>query len=137
MTIRSVLLVDDDLDDQDIFRTALSEVAVSVIFTTANNGEDALQKLQAETNYPDIIFLDINMPVLNGFDTLAQIKKEDSLKHIPVFIYTTSARPEDIEKAKELGAVNCVRKPSDFLELCRFISSVLNSTPRPLPGRMA
>ncbi|HSC38325.1 MAG TPA: response regulator, partial [Chitinophagaceae bacterium] len=63
MTIRSVLLVDDDIDDQDIFRTALMEVAGTVAFTTANNGEDALQKLHADTHYPDIIFLDINMPV--------------------------------------------------------------------------
>ena len=137
MTIRSVLLVDDDLDDQDIFRTALSEVAASVALTTANNGEDALQKLHGNSHYPDLIFLDINMPVLNGFDTLAQIKKEDPIKEIPVFIYTTSARPEDIEKAKELGALDCVKKPADFLELCRFISSVLNTPPHAVQGRMA
>ena len=131
------MLVDDDLDDQDIFRTALSEVAESVALTTANNGEDALQKLHGNTHYPDIIFLDINMPVLNGFDTLAQIKKDDSIKRIPVFIYTTSARPEDVTKAREMGAVDCVKKPSDFSELCRFIGSVLN-TPLPAPqGRMA
>src|SRR5882757_3843376 len=99
MTIRSVLLVDDDLDDQDIFRTALLEVAKSVELATANNGEDALQRLHGNSHYPDIIFLDINMPVLNGFDTLAQIKKDDTIKGIPAFIVTTSARPEDVEKA--------------------------------------
>jgi CheY-like chemotaxis protein len=137
MTIRSVLLVDDDLDDQDIFRTALSEVDGSVELATANNGEDALQKLHGNSHYPDLIFLDINMPVLNGFDTLAQIKKDDSIKRIPVFIYTTSARVEDVERAKELGAIDCVKKPSDFSELCRFIGSVLNTPPRAAPGRMA
>ena len=137
MTIRSVLLVDDDLDDQDIFRTALLEVASSVALTTANNGEDALQQLHNNPHYPDLIFLDINMPVLNGFDTLAQIKKEAPLRNIPVFIYTTSARPEDVERAKELGARDCIRKPSDFRELCRFISSVLGSPPHAVQASLA
>jgi len=124
--MKSLLLVDDDIDDQDIFRTALSQVAQSVVFTTANNGEEALRQLNGNTPYPDIIFLDINMPVMNGFDTLARIKKQESLKHIPVFIYSTSVRPEDIVRAHEMGARNCIKKPSGFMEVCEFINALLN-----------
>lgn len=124
--MRSLLLVDDDADDQDIFRTALAEVAESVVFTTANNGEEALLHLNGSDTHPDIIFLDINMPILNGFDTLVEIKKQQRLSHIPVFIYSTSVRPEDIERARQLGAVNCIKKPSGFLEVCEFLTNLLD-----------
>ena len=129
MPLKSLLLVDDDMDDQDIFKTALSECAQSVAFTTANNGEEALHKLNGNNTYPDIIFLDINMPILNGFDTLVQIKKQEKLRHIPVFIYSTSVLPEDIERARQLGAADCVRKPSGFMELCGFIITLLDQHP--------
>lgn len=125
MPLKSLLLVDDDMDDQDIFRTALSEVAQSVLFTTANNGEEALRKLNGNHVHPDVIFLDINMPILNGFDTLVEIKKQERLRHIPVFIYSTSVRQQDIERARQLGAVNCIKKPSGFMEVCGFISKLL------------
>jgi len=124
--MKYLLLVDDDMDDQDIFRTALAEVAQTVVFATASNGEEALQQLNGDTVYPDVIFLDINMPILNGFETLIQIKKQERLRHIPVFIYSTSVRPEDIEKAMQLGAANCIKKPSGFLEVCNFITRLLN-----------
>jgi len=104
-------------------------VAQSVVFTTANNGEEALRQLNGSSAYPDIIFLDINMPVLNGFDTLARIKKQESLKHIPVFIYSTSVRPEDIVRAREMGARNCIKKPSGFMEVCEFINTLLGGEP--------
>ena len=125
MPANSLLLVDDDIDDQDIFRTALSEVAQSIVFHTANNGEEALRQLENSSAYPDIIFLDINMPILNGFDTLVQIKQHERLKHIPVFIYSTSVRQEDIDRARELGARDCIKKPSGFMEVCGFITSLL------------
>jgi CheY-like chemotaxis protein len=124
--MKYLLLVDDDKDDQDIFRTALAEVAQSVVFATANNGEEALRQLSDGMAYPDLIFLDINMPILNGFDTLVQIKKQDRLRHIPVFIYSTSVRPEDIEKALRLGAANCIKKPAGFMEVCEFITRLIN-----------
>lgn len=124
MRMKSLLLVDDDPDDQDIFRTALAEVAQAVVFTTANNGEEALLLLNGGNMHPDVIFLDINMPILNGFDTLVEIKKQERLRHIPVFIYSTSVRPEDIRKAKQLGAADCIKKPSGFMEVCELLTSL-------------
>jgi CheY-like chemotaxis protein len=75
---------------------------------------------------PDIIFLDLNMPRMNGLEFLKAIKTHRSYKRIPVIIYTTSSNPEDIRKTKDLGATDFVTKPSDFDELYQKLITILN-----------
>ncbi|MET6997687.1 response regulator [Chitinophaga defluvii] len=112
----SVLLIDDDVDDRMIFGEVLQEIAPGIIYNEAINGEDALLKLEADV-LPDIIFLDLNMPRINGKQFLAEVQKMDHLKHIPVVIYTTSSHELDQRETRELGAAGFLTKPNSLKEL--------------------
>jgi len=109
-----ILLVDDDPDDQFIFADTLDEIAKNVECVTANNGVEAIAYLNTANPIPSLIFLDLNMPFMNGFQCLEQIKKDDKLRHLPVIIYTTSDNPTDEKRAKELSASIFFTKPRNF-----------------------
>ena len=112
------LIVDDDTDDRELFCEALTEVMPNSICYNAPNGRRAITALEnREIDLPDLIFLDINMPVMNGWQCLSQLKENEAYKNIPVIIYSTSSYPEDIEKALHYGALCFFSKPSSFKDL--------------------
>lgn len=118
-------LIDDDKDDQEIFLMALEDIGVSVSCITANNGSDALQKFaEDETFLPDYIFLDLNMPKINGRQCLIEIKKINRLKNIPVIIYSTSSAQRDKTETEILGASAFITKPSSISEFSKILSDV-------------
>jgi CheY-like chemotaxis protein len=116
------LLVDDDPDDQEVFLTALNDVASSVLCLVAPDGDRALELLHNEETIPDYIFLDLNMPRMNGFEFLAAMKKSKILKDIPVIVYSTTAQSSQIEKVKKLGATEFFTKTYKYKELCAMLS---------------
>ncbi|GAC1530637.1 MAG: hypothetical protein NVS3B15_09600 [Sediminibacterium sp.] len=119
-------LVDDDMDDQDIFKDALKEIDPSFKVVTAVNGIQAIQQLtKAIGSLPDFIFIDLNMPLMNGIHCLKEVKKITSLLSIPVIIYSTSSFSKDIEDAKKYGAFDYIVKPFCFQELCERIRKVI------------
>ena len=120
-----LFLVDDDVDDQEIFKSALIKINKAFKVLTANNGHEALQFLSSLDELPGNIFVDLNMPRMGGLQFLKEIKKTDTLKHIPVIIYSTSANPADIAVTRELGADRFITKPSKFSELCKVLESLL------------
>lgn len=121
-----VLIVDDDEDDRDLFCDAVNSVDPSIKCLMARNGEEALEGLKNRAfPRPDIIFLDLNMPRLNGMQCLNALKKDPLLKHIPIVIYTTSKLKEDKKAAMQAGAAGFVTKPTSLTELCEMISGVL------------
>ena len=123
---RLFLLVDDDNDDCEFFCEALNEVAPNIECSVANNGVEALKKLREDlTKLPDIIFLDLNMPCMDGRTCLKELKEDNTLKEIPVIIYTTSSNQHDIDETKALGAFHYLTKPSSFKDLREQIVSVL------------
>ncbi|SRR6266542_6222252 len=126
MTHKKILLVDDDADDQLIFTDAMSEVDPGIECITVNNGMEALVYLQTAIPLPSLIFLDLNMPLMNGFQCLAQIKKDNEFKHLPVIIYTTSDNPVDKKRTRELGAEIFFTKISDFKLLKAELLDILN-----------
>ena len=86
-----LLITDDDLDDQLLMRNAIEENRWCGDHQFFNDGEELLAFLKAEKpTQPTIIFLDLNMPRKNGWETLSEIQKDEALKHIPVLIFTTS-----------------------------------------------
>jgi CheY-like chemotaxis protein len=109
-----VMLIDDDEDDREIFLTVIKENASSVVCNVAENGREALDKLTQEFIKPDLIFLDLNMPRMNGREFLTEIKKFDSLRDIPVIILSTSADKETISETRKLGAQHFISKPDKF-----------------------
>lgn len=117
--IWKILLADDDADDRAIMQDAMEELDANNILCFAHNGEEALLILGSDYNaehQPALIILDLNMPKLNGTETLARIKDDDRFKTIPVIIYSTSLNPLEKEKCMRLGAHSYVTKPISFKE---------------------
>jgi CheY-like chemotaxis protein len=105
---------------------ALKEVDSSVQCFAAISGEDAFKQLEKDVIVlPDLFFLDMNMPKLNGKQVLSEIKKNKNLKSIPVIMYSTSFAPRDIQEIKNLGAAHHLLKPSRFDDLCNALKNVL------------
>lgn len=128
MPIHSILLVDDDPDDRFVFQDALQSIDTTVSLDTAFDGVDALKKLGENTRLPQLIFLDLNMPRMNGKRFLKEIKSSGQYRSIPVIVYSTSSNPTDVEETKQLGATEFVTKPNNYDELCQMLSSALNKT---------
>ncbi len=124
--MKKILLIDDDEDDQLLFKVAIKSIDPTMICDTSTNGKIALDKLKVSTVLPDLIFLDLNMPIMNGFDFLVHIKKEDQLCRIPIGILTTSKNLLDQERTKEYGAKFFLTKPSDFQILCSKLREILS-----------
>mgnify|MGYP003575936040 CR=1 FL=1 len=118
------LLVDDDPDDQEVFLTALSDVSSTALCLVAPDGDRALELLHNEETIPDYIFLDLNMPSMSGWQCLAKLKNDSSLKNIPVIMYSTSSNPREKEIAIELGATGFVTKPTDFKVLTKILETI-------------
>ncbi|HEX3767072.1 MAG TPA: response regulator, partial [Puia sp.] len=95
---RIVLCVDDDPDDRELIRNAIFRVDPSYTVAHATNGKEALQFLHraTETDLPCLVILDINMPVMDGKQTLAEIKRHDKWNEVPVVMFSTSAHPSDL-----------------------------------------
>jgi CheY-like chemotaxis protein len=122
---RNILLIDDDEDDQEIFLAALRHVSASVSVIAERNAGVALDKLAARLLAPDLIFLDLNMPGMNGQQFLSAIKKGIELKDIPVIIYSTSSQSSMIIHTKEMGAAGYITKPDTVDDLIEILSTYL------------
>lgn len=122
-----ILYADDDLDDVEIFREIIHAISPSIIFHHANNGKEALDILDNSILLPDYIFLDVNMPVMDGRLCLKEIKKDKRFSDIPVVIYTTSDKRTDIENFMRLGAHKYVIKPTSFKDAVNDLSKILKA----------
>jgi CheY-like chemotaxis protein len=125
-----VLAVDDNQDDIFLLGLALSPVIGDCRVLTAADGveaEDLLRSLedQEEAALPSVIFTDINMPRQNGFQLLEWVKQRPRCAHIPVVMVSTFDDPADMEKARALGAVACLRKPPPPQEAQRLLASLM------------
>lgn len=124
---KKLFIIDDDVEDQEIFMEAIHEVDESIECRSSTSGEDALRELEKESaSLPDLIFLDLNMPKLNGKQVLKEIKQSGVLRPIPVIMYSTSFAPHDIEEVTRLGAAFHLLKPSRFDDLCKSLKIVLS-----------
>ncbi len=116
-----LLLADDDLDDRIFFEEALEEIPVVTQLTTAHDGVHLMQLLAARETLPHVLYLDLNMPRKNGFECLAEIKRDAKLNQIPVIIFSTSFDKEAADLLYEHGAHYCIRKPPEFENLKNMI----------------
>jgi CheY-like chemotaxis protein len=118
--------VDDDADDLEIFREALTVLNPGITVISADNGLAAFKLLQSLSGQlPDFIFLDINMPVMNGKEFLYVAMKEVSLHTIPIVIYSTTKNIKEINECFKLGARHFLIKPISFDQLVYDISKVI------------
>lgn len=119
-----ILLADDDDDDRLLFTDVLREYSKDAQLSFAHNGEHLMSILRAE-QLPDVLFLDLNMPLKNGIECLQEIRSDEKLKDLAVVIFSTSSHPGTINQMYDLGAHLYVRKPNDFNALRKAISEVL------------
>jgi len=121
---KRILLVDDDADDQEFFIEAISRIENATLFEVANNGKEALQKLEDTNHLPDIIFLDINMPVMNGIECLHAIINNPLTKNIPVVILSSATPQKDL--ARKIGAKAFIKKSADGKTLRREVGLMID-----------
>jgi chemotaxis family two-component system response regulator Rcp1 len=124
-----VLLVEDNPGDADLTREGLESSTLQINLTVAVNGTQAVDMLHkrgpfASRPTPDLILLDLNLPGLDGRAVLAEIKKDDDLKYIPVCVLTSSAAEKDVVESYHLGANSYVVKPIDFKTFQGIVRSV-------------
>lgn len=123
--MKKFFLIDDDTDDIALFKEAISELNDSIMLQSATNGQDAMDKLnRGEVENPDVIFLDINMPVMNGWQFLLALKENSLYKHIPVIVFSTSLNQTDVNRALTLGALCFFSKPDDYSRLKEIVSVI-------------
>jgi CheY-like chemotaxis protein len=119
-----ILFIDDDTDDKEIFLEAIHELNPDVHCESASNGAEALEILMQQDALPRYIFLDINMPIMDGKSFLEEIKADNRLKNIPVVIYSTTSDQHELSELRTLGA-DYIGKPASFEVLKKLLSVYL------------
>ena len=114
-SISRILLIDDDEDDHIVFKLAMSEVDQSIQLFYCNS-VDNISQVIVQTR-PQLIFLDINLPRINGIECLQDLQKDDIGKIIPVIMYSSSELPRDLQLSFDSGASLYFRKPTDVSKL--------------------
>lgn len=129
LNLAHILLVEDNEGDILLTMEAFEECNVKTEISVAKNGQEALDFLFKRTKYvdakkPDLILLDINIPIYNGHEVLQQIKTDPELKKIPVIMLTTSSNQKDIDKAYENHCNSYVEKPLNIMEFLAAIVKI-------------
>ena len=123
-----ILLADDDPEDRAIIKEAMAEIYENEVVHFVENGQQLLDSLDQDNNnskFLRLIVLDLNMPKMNGTQTLRKLKADNRFKNIPVIIYSTSINPLEMEKCMQLGAHSYITKPvsiKESLETARLFS---------------
>lgn len=127
-SLPTILLVDDDPEDQEIFSMILDQISAKVNFLCSDNGVNALKLLSGESEVsPHIIFMDMNMPLMDGMQCLAEMRKSVKLKEIPIYMYSTSAQETIVAECKRLGANGFLKKVPDLSDFENSLKSILDS----------
>ena len=122
LAIQTIILADDDQDDHLIFADALHEIDPSIKLTTVKDGNELLSLLR---NYiPDMVFLDLDMPGKNGLECLKSIRSNEHVRDLPVVVYSSTQRQNNISVAYEMGADLFFSKPSAYNELITAIRAM-------------
>jgi CheY-like chemotaxis protein len=122
-----ILYAEDDPEDVDVFCEVVRSINSRIACIIAKDGLEALSILENSVILPDFIFLDVNMPLLDGKECLKRIKKHKQFSSIPVIIYTTSNRQNEMRSFLEMGAFKYIIKPNSFEELHKCLANVLKT----------
>src|SRR5688500_15183473 len=126
-----IVMVDDDLDDLELMHRGLKDSSKAQVEIIAlYNGLQLMDYLLRRESYrniktnPDLILLDLNMPLMDGFETLKEIKKQNHLNTIPLYVITTSRSRDDKTKALELGATGFYSKGSSSKDIRKIMQEI-------------
>lgn len=131
-----LILADDDVDDRFFFKDSLSKLPIATNLTTVTNGVELMALLlTAEEDLPDVIFLDLNMPLKSGFECLSEIMANEKFKNLPIIIYSTSLDEPVVNSLYDKGAFHYIRKPGEYSKLkdviFKGLSSLVNKSIKP------
>jgi CheY-like chemotaxis protein len=120
-----ILFSDDDTDDALLFTQAADLMTSPILLSFAEDGEQLMRYLSKEM-LPDMIFLDLNMPVKNGIECLKEIRSDKKLDWLPIVIYTTSDNPKDVDACYDLKANLYVVKPTSFEAIIKTLKRIIH-----------
>lgn len=125
--ISRILVAEDDEDDKIFIKDAFKKLKILNEVTFVENGEELINNLKSpDIKLPDIIFLDLNMPIINGMQALKIIKEDSELKKIPIIVLTTSKNEEDVLKTYKIGISAYIIKPFTFDDLISIVQKTAN-----------
>lgn len=121
----TILWADDDADDMMLMQEVLKDTDKRYSIVEVHNGRQALDYLKQCKKYPCLIILDMNMPVMNGQETLSSIKNNEQYKNIPLVVFTTSSSALDREFCKRFS-VDMITKPAEYKSFHNMIFTLLS-----------
>lgn len=122
---KPILLIEDDNVDVMTVERVFRELKIANQLVSTSNGEQALEYLRTNGNKkPSVILLDLNMPKMNGTEFLKIVKKDESLKKIPVVVLTTSSQQQDVVESFKLGAAGYMVKSVDYGKFVETIRTI-------------
>ena len=122
-----VYLTDDDADDRELFEEALANISLNTKIYTFSNGVELMAKLlQKECDLPNVLFIDLNMPMMTGEECIIDIRREPRFDKIPIVVYSTASDSEELYRLQELGANRYLQKPNTFSDLKFKLRDTLN-----------
>jgi CheY-like chemotaxis protein len=122
----NIFYADDDEEDQELFKNVVMEIEDSLNVVIQNNGNELISQLQSPPPAPDVIFLDLNMPVKNGYDALREIREDEKTKEVPVIIFSTSDDEKAIATSRLLGASMYIPKPTSLSSFRKMVRHALS-----------
>jgi CheY-like chemotaxis protein len=130
----TILHVDDDTGDRELLQYALESLELKINLQTAENGQAAADYLSGKAGYsdrqlfplPSIVLLDLKMPIMNGFEFLQWLRRQEQIKWLPVVIFTASDSPQDMKQGYDLGANSLIVKPTAYKDLVECIRELIH-----------
>jgi len=127
---RKCLMIDDDEDDHEIFKIYLKIINRDITFKGVYNGEEAIDLLKTEPLYvPDYIFLDVNMPKMNGIECLRLLRNFTKLENTKIFMYSTTSETHFLEESRILGAEDFIVKSSKSAKMVKKLCNIFKIDP--------
>lgn len=124
----TIILTDDDEEDRDFFQYAILDLKIDYNLLLFSSGQELIDYLNNDNDIPDIVFLDLNMPGMSGFEALEKIRADKKFNKIPVIaIYSTSSNEADKLRSLQYGANTFITKPNNFSELKKLLNSVISA----------
>jgi CheY-like chemotaxis protein len=121
-----IFIVDDDPDDRQIILDAFLENNADIDYVFITSAEELLENLKsADTEFPDLVLLDLNMPGILGLQALKEIRGNKSYSQIPIIVLTTSTLPRDRKSSYELGASCFLTKPDSYSKLVEIVNAIV------------
>ncbi|NCI47246.1 response regulator [Sediminibacterium soli] len=122
----TIFYADDDRDDREIFQSVISEINEKHDLHIQRNGQELLNALKNPPPHAQMIFLDLNMPVKNGYEVLVEIRANAEMNGVPIIIFSTSDNHESVSRSKKLGANLYITKPDSYERMKKMLSEVLS-----------